>query len=73
MNTPLAGVHGQVAFVPECAALRGEIVGSSPAFLAALDQMRRIARSEAPVLIEGGAPRDHGARIPGVWMNGLGA
>ena len=53
MNTPLAGVHGQGAFVPECAALCGEIVGASPAFLAALDQMRRIARSEAPVLIEG--------------------
>ena len=69
MNTPLAGVHGQVAFVPECAALRGEIVGSSPAFLAALDQMRRIARSEAPVLIEGetGSGKELAARAIHYW------
>ena len=34
-------------------ALRAAIVGASPAFLAMLERLQRIARSDAPVLIEG--------------------
>jgi two-component system, NtrC family, response regulator GlrR len=42
-----------------------DIVGQSPAFLAMLDQLRRIARSEAPVLIEGetGSGKELAARF----------
>jgi DNA-binding NtrC family response regulator len=49
--------------------LRGEIVGSSAAFMAALAQIRRIAASEAPVLIEGetGCGKELAARAVHYW------
>jgi two-component system response regulator GlrR len=49
--------------------LRGEIVGSSPAFRAMLRQLRRVAASEAPVLIEGetGSGKELAARAVHYW------
>ena len=49
--------------------LRGEIVGASPAFLALLAQLRRVAGSEAPVLIEGetGSGKELAARAVHYW------
>ena len=50
-------------------ASRGEIVGASAAFLATLAQIRRIAASEAPVLIEGetGSGKELAARAVHYW------
>lgn len=47
----------------------GEIVGSSVALLATLAQIRRIAASEAPVLIEGetGSGKELAARAVHYW------
>jgi two-component system response regulator GlrR len=49
--------------------LRGEILGASPAFLATLAQLRRVASSEAPVLIEGetGSGKELVARAVHYW------
>ena len=49
--------------------LRGELVGSSPAFMATLAQIRRVAASEAPVLIEGetGSGKELAARAVHYW------
>ena len=49
--------------------LRGEIVGASPAFLGLLAQLRRVAGSEAPVLIEGetGSGKELAARAIHYW------
>ena len=50
---------------PRSSAAAADIVGQSPAFTAMLDQLRRIARSEAPVLIEGetGSGKELAARF----------
>lgn len=48
MNGPDTGRHGGL---PDEGG--GELLGASPAFLATLSQLRRIASSEAPLLIEG--------------------
>ena len=49
--------------------LRAEIVGASPVFLALLAQLRRVASSEAPVLIEGetGSGKELAARAVHYW------
>ncbi|HJV97178.1 MAG TPA: sigma-54 dependent transcriptional regulator [Albitalea sp.] len=61
----------QTAPMPERGAddLRGEIVGASPAFLALLAQLRRVAASDAPVLIEGetGSGKELAARAVHYW------
>ena len=44
------GSHGSFGSI---GALGAAIIGASPAFLAMLDRLQRIARSDAPVLIEG--------------------
>jgi len=48
---------------------RGELLGASPAFLATLAQIRRMATSEAPVLIEGetGSGKELAARAVHYW------
>ncbi|HJV62572.1 MAG TPA: sigma-54 dependent transcriptional regulator [Albitalea sp.] len=48
---------------------RGEIVGASPVFLATLAQIRRVAASVAPVLIEGetGSGKELAARAVHYW------
>ncbi|HJW11507.1 MAG TPA: sigma-54 dependent transcriptional regulator [Albitalea sp.] len=66
---PAGDVH--VALTPDRRAdeLRGEIVGASPAFLALLAQLRRVAASDAPVLIEGetGSGKELAARAVHYW------
>jgi two-component system, NtrC family, response regulator GlrR len=49
--------------------LRGELVGNSAAFMATLAQIRRVAASEAPVLIEGetGSGKELAARAVHYW------
>jgi len=49
----------------------GDIVGASPAFLASMSQLRRVANSEAPVLIEGetGSGKELAARAVHDWGN----
>ncbi|WP_293637174.1 sigma-54 dependent transcriptional regulator [Polaromonas sp.] len=49
MNGPDTGCHGCLTNEDGCS----ELLGASPAFLATLSQLRRIATSEAPLLIEG--------------------
>ena len=51
-HTPMAGVSFS-SIPPQADALQGAFVGSSLAFRAMLTQLRRVASSDAPVLIEG--------------------
>ena len=54
---------------PLDAQAHGEIIGASPAFLVTLAQIRRVAASEAPVLIEGetGTGKELAARAVHYW------
>ena len=53
VNGDASDASGDDRNVGGAGALRAAIVGASPAFMAMLERLHRIARSDAPVLIEG--------------------